>query len=467
MILLLTTPQELWAGQVDRFVARLKTQYQKSPQLKVFSLNYHYLGASDPYQRWDYQTPERYMALRMVEIDLEKKHFFEKDIHHFPDGQTFNRVQFQNDTESLFYDKNGLTLGKRIIRQSLDTFEELRGFVFGNIDFLAVKELLEENNIRGRVSLNQGTETETTSLTHTNSDDHIVEYIFDNNSLRLVSIENKTQQRRFVYDDYQTTDGITFARSIHKYFGGEKQPSFIHRIDQLRILDKIDPVRFIVPKEFGPIISGGDGILTAKEIAQDLYLVTDSSATRNSLFKITGNQITVFGAAGNTEAAEKTIKLIHNQFPKKKIASVYVTHPHHSQIAGLKTFADQGITILSDSYSIAAIKAYPRFINDIDKFKFETIENDQITSDTHFYVLENMQAKRQGFIFFKESGILFQSHFLQIPHDNTIPKVIPGYTKTFIDFVRSKQLKINRIVANYRNNNISVEVMNKVYTTRF
>ena len=93
------TPLISSAADAESFIDKLKMHYQNAPKLKVFSLNYHYLGAS-PYQGWDYQLPERYMALRMVEIDLVKKHFVENDIHHFPDGMTFNRVQFQNDKET-------------------------------------------------------------------------------------------------------------------------------------------------------------------------------------------------------------------------------------------------------------------------------------------------------------------------------------------------------------------------------
>ena len=157
------------------------------------------------------------------------------------------------------------------------------------------------------------------------------------------------------------------------------------------------------------------------------------------------------------------LNAVKSLFPNKKITSVYVTHPHGDQIDGLKVFVDQGIEILADEYSISAIKAYPRFADDITRFEFRTIEHEQIIDSAHFYVLENIHSKRQSFVYFKESGIIFQAHFLHIPYDNTIAKVIPSYTKTFIDFVRSKQLKVKRIVAFNRNNNISVDVMNKTY----
>jgi len=458
----ITIPSAL-AGEVEDFVAKLKSHYQKAPSLEVFSLNYHYLGRGEPYQTWDYQTPERYIALRMVEIDLVKKHFVENDIHHFPDGWTVNRVQFQNDTDSFFYDKNGISLGKRVIKQSMDSFEEIKGNIFMNIDFLAVTPLLEESNVVATIKLQRNKNSGDTTLTHKMADDNVIDYVFSDSPIRLVSINNKSQRQIYDYDDYQTTNGITFARSIHKYYGGEIKPSFIHRIDQLHILEKIEPSRLQVPKAFGPIIPESDRTLVAEEIAADLYLVTDSSATRNSLFKVNGDEIMVFGAAVDAKLAEQTINLIHRQFPKKKITSVYVTHPHSDHIDGLTEYAKRGITIRADAYSIAAIKAYPHFVKDIGTFKFQVIEHEQLLNGAQFYVLESTRSKRQSFVYFKDSGIIFQSDFLFVAFDNVIAKVIPNFSKTFIDFVRSKQLKFSRIVGHHNNNNISVEIMNETY----
>ena len=452
-----------WAGETEDFITKLKTHYQKAPSLEVFSLNYHYLGRGEPYQTWDYQTPERYMALRMVEIDLEKKHFVENDIHHFPDGVTVNRVQFQNDSESFFYDKNGISLGKRVIKQSMDSFEEIKGNIFMNIDFLAVTPLLEESNVVATIKLQRNKSSDQTTLTHKISDDNVIEYLFSNSPLRLVLIDNKSQQKIYVYDDYQTTNGITFARSIQQYYDGAIKPSFIKRIDQLHLLEKIDPSRLQVPPEFGPIIPERDRTLVSEEIAADLYLVTDSSATRNSLFKVNDDEIMVFGGAVSVELAEQMIKLIRGQFPNKKITSIYVTHPHSDHIDGLPAYAKQGIQIHADAYSIAAIKAYSHFAKDIGTFKFQVVGHEQLLDGAQFYVLESTRSKRQSFVHFKDSGIIFQSDFLFVAFDNVIAKVIPNFSKTFIDFVRRKQLKLNRIVGHHHNNNISVEVMNKVY----
>jgi len=453
------------AGEVEDYVAKLKSHYQKTLPIKAFSLNYHFLNQQyRDHNYWDYQTPNRFMSVRMVEVDLVKKHFYDNDVLYYSGGRLFDRVQFQNDKESFYYERSATSTGKAILSRGMDNFDRLvKRFIVMNVDFLAVRPLLEEINIEGNIILHQDRKSGTTTLTHETSDDNVFDYEFSNNPLQLVSINHRPQRGIYVYSDYQTTRGITFARSVHQYYDGATEATYVKFIDQFEIIEKVDPAKLQVPEGYGPILPESDGVLVSKEIATDLYLVTDSSARRNSLFKVNGDEIMVFGASGNPRLAEKTIKLILDQFPKKKITSVYVTHPHGHQIAGLKVFVDQGIEIIADEYSVAAIKAYPRFADDITTFKFQTIEHEQIIDGAHFYVLENMHAKRQSFVYFKDSGIIFQAHFLHIAFDNTIAKVIPNYTRTFIDFVRSKQLKFNRIVGNYRNNNISVEVMNKTY----
>lgn len=452
------------AGEVGDYVAKLRTHYQKTQPIQAFSLNHHYLNKQyRDNEYWDYQTQNRNMSQRVIEIDLVKKHFYDNDIHYFSGGRLLDRVQFQNDKESYLYDKNGSNLGKRILKQSMDRFDAATSYIVMNVDFLAVRPLLEESNIDGNITLHQDRKSGTATLIHKTSEDHVVDYKFSNNPLQLVSINSRPLGGIFVYDDYQTTRGITFARSVHQYYDGATEPNYIIFNDQLDIIEQVDPAKLQVPEGYGPETPINDGVLVSKEIAADLYLVTDSSTTRNSLFQVNGDKITVFGASGHPALAERTIKLIHNQFPKKKITSVHVTHPHGHQIAGLKVYVDQGIEIIADGYSIAAIKAYPRFADDIARFKFRTIEHEQIIDGAYFYVLENMHAKRQSFVHFKDSEIIFQAHFLHVALDNTIAKVIPSYTRTFIDFIRNKQLKFNRIVGNYKNNNISVEVVNKIY----
>ena len=455
--------KSLSATDAEDYIAKLKLHYQKTLSIQAFAIKNHFLNRRyRSYEYWDHESPNLYMSQRVVEVDLKRHHFYDNDILYYSGGRLYDRVQFQNDTESYFYEKSATNYGKAVIKRGMDRFDGFIRHIVLNIDFLAVRALFEESKIQEKTSLTHDRDAGTTTITHKISDNETVEYVFRNAPLQLISINNSAMNGFFVYDNYQTTRGITYARSVTKYYDGAVKPTYITYNDDFYSIDKVDPAWLRLPDGYGPILERGDGVLVAKEISENLYLVTDSSEARNSLFKVNGDEITVFGAAGNSGVAEKTIKLIRDLFPDQKITSVHITHPHTSQIAGLKVFVDLGAEILADNYTIAAIKAFPRFIDDIDTFKFKTIKHNQVIDGAHFYVLENMHSKRQSFVLFKDNEIIFQARFVHLAQDNTIPKVIPNYTRAFINFIQSNDLKFSRIVGNFRNNNISVEVMNKI-----
>jgi len=451
------------AGETEDFIDKLKSHYHKTSSITAFSLTYRYLGQSEPYQSWDYKTPNRYNAFKVTDIDISKKHYAQNVVHHFTGGLLVDEVHFQSDSESLRYEKNGITLGKRVLKQSMNSFERYKNLTLMNVDFFAVRPLLAENNISTNIKIRQDKQLKKTTLMHKGSDDKVMEYVFSSTPLRLLSINNKSRHRIYIYDDYKASNGLNFAHSLIKYYNGDAIPSFITQIDSFTIIDKIEPSKLLLPDGYGPIIPSYKNELVSTKIAPNLYLVANNSANRNTLFKVNGNEIMVFGAPVSKRRSEQTIELISKQFPQKKITSVYITHPYSDHIAGLAAFAKLGAVIHSDAYSIEAIKAYPRFKKDLAAFKFQTIENDDLIDGVRFYVLENSRAKRQSFAYFEDKGIIYQSDFLEVAFDNTIPKILPSYSKTFIEFVRSKQLKVERIVGHHRNNNISLEVMNKLY----
>lgn len=463
MVLFTATTTIASAGESEDFIDKLKSHYYKTSSITTFSLAYRYLGQSDAYQSWDYKAPSRYQAFKVTDIDLRKKHYAQNVVHHFTGGLLVDEVHFQNDKESLRYEKNGIFLGKRVSKQNMNSFERYKNLTLMNVDFFAVRPLFEEINVGTNIKIRQSKLSKETTLTHKTPDDKTMEYVFSNSPLRLLSINNKSRRRIYIYDDYKTSNGLTFAHSLVKYYNGDTVPSFITQTDSFTIIDKIEPTKLQLPDGYGPIISDSDTGLLSTEIAPDLYLISNASANRNTLFKVNGNEVMVFGAPVNRKRSEQTIELISEQFPQKKITSVYVTHPYSDHIAGLKAYAKLGAVIRADAYSIEAIKAYPRFKEDLDVFKFQTITDDELIDGVRFYVLENSRAKRQSFAYFESNGILYQSDFLEVPFDNTIPKILPSYTKTFIDFIRSKQLKIDRIVGHHRNNNISIDVINKLY----
>ncbi|MBQ4863251.1 hypothetical protein J8L98_16305 [Pseudoalteromonas sp. MMG013] len=454
----------VWADETVSFLDKLKVHYESTRTITKFSLNYHFLNKQyRSLDYWDHQAPNRILSVRMVEVDLDKKHFYDNDILYTAGGQILDRAQFQNDTHSYYYEKNGNYLGKRYFNEGLDNFDNFIHYNNLNVDFLAIRPLLDESDVKSNITIYQNKSDNTITLTHKNNLGHTVDYYFSDSKLNLLKIHNKTRQAIFTYGDYQTTRGLTFARLVKKYYNGAKEPAYISFNDKFAIIDRVDASKLKLPEGYGPEIQPSDGILVATEIAQNLYVVTDSGGWRNSVLKVNGDKIMAFGAAGYPEQATKTIQLIAEKFPEKAISAIYVTHAQEADIGGLAVYAEHGIEIFADEYSISAIKAFPNFANSIDTFKFRIIENEQKIDGAHFYVLESLHAKRQSFVHFEQEGIIFQADFLNIAFDNTIPNVIPSYTRTFIDFIRSKKLKFHRIVGNYQNNNITVDVVNKTY----
>lgn len=464
VVMLCFVPSHAWATNAEEFIVKLHAHYEPTLKIQSFTLQYHFLNSVYRDNHfWDYKTPNRHWSRRTIEVDIENRQFYDNDTLYFTGGRVYDRVQFQNDTESFFYEKSGSSLGKAIVRRGMSNFDGFIKHQVMNVDFLAVRALLSEADIENKVFIQPDDDSSTTALTHTLDDGSIVTYKFQNEPLQLESIDKGSSNGLFVYADYQTTGDYTYARSVYKYYDGATEPNYISYNDHFDIIESIASYKLKVPDGYGPEIRRGDGILVAEQIAKNLHLVTDSSASRNALLYVVGDKLMIFGAAVNERFAEKTLQLINTQFVNKTIEYVYVTHPHTSQIAGLTAFVDQGIEILADAYTIEAIKAYPKFKDDIAKFKFRILESDQVIDDVQFYVLENMLAKRQSFAYFNRSEIIFQSSFLHIPFDNTIAKIVPTYSRAFIDFVRAKNLKFKRIVGNYRNNDISEEVMNKTY----
>lgn len=452
------------AEEKSALMTKLKAHYKATADIDTFALSHHYLNKpARTSDYWDQGMPNRFMSYRRVEIDLNKKHFYDNDVHYFPGGRLIDRVQFQNESQSYLYERNGSTFGKKVLKQSMSRFDSAMGYFVMNLDFIAVRPLLEEKDIDAKVSYQRNAEQGVLTFFHRNANDKRVKYTFTEQPIQLYSIEHQGLGGKFVYDDYQTTRGVTYARYVEQSYGEVSEPSYIIYNDQFDVIDEVDPNKLKLPEGYSKEVERGDGILTAEQIAKGLYVVTDSSSSRNSLIQVTGDEIRLYGGTGYDGLAKKTLALVADKFPDKVIQSVYVTHPHGSEINGLMPYVAAGVKIVADDYTIKTIKSYERFKSIVEEFSFQKIEHRLEAVDAQFYVLESLHSKRQSFVFFKQAGVIFQSDFIHVPNDNTISNIIPSYTRKFIDYIRQEGLNYHRIVGAYRNNNISPEVVDELH----
>lgn len=453
------------ASEATSFINKLKIHHQDTSSIKSFSLTHSYLGRSDPFQSWDFQAPTRYKAFKVTDIDIDNQHYYQNVVHYFTGGLYFDEVHFQNSKESLRYERNGISLGKSTIEQNMNSFERYKNLTLMNLDFFAIKPLINEPDIEEKIEIQQKPLSEKVTLIHRPSEETTMEYVFNKRSLQLISINNKNRKKMYLYADYRYSNGYYFAHSLIKKYDGDTIPSFITRIERFEEIERIDTEKLMLPSGYSKLLPEKNSTLITTPIAENLYLVTDASALRNILFKVDNSGITVLGVSRNTKSSKQVINTIKQQFPNKKIVAVFVTHPYSDHISGLLPYVEQGVKIYADAYTAKAIKSFPHFSDVIKKFNFEIITNGQVIDDVRFYVLENSRSKRQSFAYFERSGIIYQSDFLEVALDNTIANLLPSYSKKFIEFVRSEELKVNRIVGYHRNNNISQEVMNHSYET--
>ena len=453
------------ASEVKTFIDSLKTHYQSTSSINAFSLTHNYLGRSDPYQSWDFQAPTRYKAFKITDIDMNKQHYYQNVVHHYTGGLYFDEVHFQNNEQSWRYERNGISLGKRAIEQKMTSFNRYTNLTLMNLDFFAVRPLLAESEVEAKITFQSDNKAKTVTLTHQETNKKMMEYVFSTEPLRLNSINNKSRKRIYLYDDYRHNNGYYFAHSLIKKYNGDQIPSFITRIEKFEEIEHIEPEKLLIPDGYYKSQSTKKNVLSLKEIANNLYLLADESAVTNLVVKTQGEQITVFGVPRGSKSSTKALNVIKEQFPNKQLKAIFVTHPYSDHISGLLPFVEQGMKIYADDYTVKAIKAFPYFSDDIEKFQFETISNAQTIDDVRFYVLENTRSKRQSFAYFEQAGIVYQTDFLEVAFDNTIANLLPGYSKAFIEFMQQQQLKINRVVGYHRNNNISPEVIKKSHKT--
>jgi len=130
------------------------------------------------------------MSIRTVEVDFARKHFYDNDILYFPGGLLFDRVHFQNDEESYYYEKTGVFLGKGVVKQGMNRFDIATRYLVMKLDFLAVRPLLSEQNIQQNIKLITDQKSATTTLIH-HTNDNTIDYTFSNTPLRLLSINHR------------------------------------------------------------------------------------------------------------------------------------------------------------------------------------------------------------------------------------------------------------------------------------
>ncbi|MEW6992056.1 MBL fold metallo-hydrolase [Colwelliaceae bacterium 6441] len=444
----------------ESFIERLKHHYKPINMMTHYSVTYKSTGKS-PTQSYDYSHPDKTYRREIIDVDMSKKQYFSHLTRGgFPGGFVFNTKEFQTDNKRYRYDVNGVLWGKQVSELNTKFGYQLRvNDVTEAVDILAVKEMLNESTNKTKLTSKFDVMSNRVTIEKNSTLQGKLTYTFQVNPIRLLSHYNEKNGQKFSYSNPVHYNGIEYASKVlmeEAHFSSEIL------IENVVAINKIDAMKLMIPKGYGPIVNDQQLDLTTEMIGKDLYLISHVS-DRYIAFKVDDSGIMVFGAPLSEKWSEKVIAHINKQFPNKKIESVYITHPHSDHIGGLAAYAKKGITILADPYSVEAIKAFPGFAKSIDSFTFRPFMHKEVINDVRFYIPDNAHAKGQSFAYFEDSKIIYEGDLLEIPFDNTIATYMSLVEKQFVEFVRAEQLIIKRIIGHHRNGNISPEVMNAYY----
>ena len=179
------------------------------------------------------------------------------------------------------YERNGISFGKSAIEQNMNSFNRYKNLTLMNLDFFAIRPLVNEPNIEDKIEVQQSAPSGKITLIHRPSEKITMEYVFNTEPLQLVSINNKSRKRIYLYDDYRYSNGYYFAHSLIKKYDGDTIPSFITRIEKFEEIERIEIEKLILPSGYSKFESDKSSVLKTNPIAKNLYLVTDDFAVKN------------------------------------------------------------------------------------------------------------------------------------------------------------------------------------------
>jgi hypothetical protein len=446
----------------DNFIKQLKQHYKATNMIDKFSVTYKSSGlvGFGP-QSYDFNHPQSSYGRRIVDIDTTNQTYFSHLTRGgFPGGFLFDTKEYQKGMKRYRYDVNGVLYGKRVFDLDIKFgYQNRINEINEGVDVFAVKDMLNHLN---EISVDKSKQDKMANqITFDRQSESLgaITYTFQINPIKLKSLYNEKNDQLFSYTNHVFYDGIEYASQV---LLKEDDYQGVILIENLVKKMAIDPKKLRIPEGYGPIVKNGDKELTTEMIAKDLYLISNVG-DRYIAFKVNDNGIMVFGAPGSDKKSEAVIAHIKQQFPMKKIKSVYITHHHNDHIGGLNSYAQKGVTILADAFSISAIKAYKPFAENIAKFTFRSFEHKELINGVRFYIPENSHAKGQSFAYFEQAEIIYEGDLLEIPFDNSIASYMSEVEQQFVEFVREENLAIKRIIGHHRNGNISPEVMNAYY----
>jgi len=141
------------------------------------------------------------------------------------------------------------------------------------------------------------------------------------------------------FSDYQDFDGVQFPARIQRSEGGH--PVLDVQVSQVKLNPSLD---LAVPKEVADAKPAAVTVASA-ELAKGIYYLT--GGTHHSVLIEQADHLVIVEAPLNEERSRAVIAKAHELAPGKPIRTLVNTHAHFDHSGGLRTYVDEGATIVT------------------------------------------------------------------------------------------------------------------------
>jgi len=214
---------------------------------------------------------------------------------------------------------------------------------------------------------------------------------------------------------------------------------------------------------------------TAQKVAEGIFWITGGS--HHSLAVDMGDHIVVMEAPQNEARSEAVIAEVKKVIPGKPIRYVVNTHLHFDHSGGLRTYVDEGATVVTHQANTAFYdKAWsaPRTINadrlakSAKKWSFQGVTDRSVLQGTNNRTIElhvlggNPHNEQTLVAWLPNERILFQSDMMNPPAPNAqIPPPTPAITH-FYETLQKLKIQPDQIVGGHGNRIATVADLNAV-----
>jgi glyoxylase-like metal-dependent hydrolase (beta-lactamase superfamily II) len=276
------------------------------------------------------------------------------------------------------------------------------------------------------------------------------------------------------FSDYKDFDGVKFPSHIVRTEGGYPILDINVAAAKANVAIDVSAPQEIINAKANPVK------VDVEKLANGVYYLT--GGTHHSVAVEQSDHVVLVEAPQNEERSLALIAKVKETIPNKPIKFLVNTHAHFDHAGGLRTFVDEGSTIVTHQDNKAYFEkvwATPRTISP-DKLasskkaaQFDTFTDKHVLTDSNNHAVEIYPIAGNGhndafaLIYLPAEKILVEADAYTPPAANVPPPAKPNpYTVNLYDNIQKLNLDIRQIAALHGSRVVTLEDLRTVIAAK-